>query len=39
MDERDLETILRWLDPRARPVLVQAPAAEIARLRAQIGLP
>ena len=39
MDPRELEALLRWLDPRSRPVLVQAPASEIARLRERIGLP
>ena len=39
MDRGDLEAILRWLDPRARPVLVQAPRAEIGRLRSALRLP
>lgn len=35
----DLETILRWLDPDAQPVLVQLPAGVYAGLRAPWGLP
>jgi D-alanyl-D-alanine dipeptidase len=35
----DLELILRWLDPRARPALVQLPEAEYRRLRAGWRLP
>ena len=35
----DVETLLRWLDPARRPVLVQLPAAEYARLRARWRLP
>lgn len=37
--ENDLLRILRWLDPRARPVLVQLPEAEYRRLRGRWKLP
>ncbi|MBB6071051.1 L,D-transpeptidase family protein [Longimicrobium terrae] len=39
MAEEDLRTVLAWLDPRARPVLVQVPRAEHARMRGVWGLP
>jgi D-alanyl-D-alanine dipeptidase len=39
MPADDLETIVRWLDPARRPVLVQLPAAEYARLRGAWSLP
>lgn len=39
MAEEDLRTLLAWLDPRARPVLVQLPRAQHARMRAAWGLP
>jgi D-alanyl-D-alanine dipeptidase len=39
MAEDDLRTVLAWLDPRARPVLVQLPRAEHARLAPGQGLP
>lgn len=39
MPAGDLETIVRWLDPARRPMLVQLPAAEYARLRGAWGLP
>jgi L,D-peptidoglycan transpeptidase YkuD (ErfK/YbiS/YcfS/YnhG family) len=39
MDAGDLAALLRWLDPRARPVLVQAPRAEYGRLRSALSLP
>jgi L,D-peptidoglycan transpeptidase YkuD (ErfK/YbiS/YcfS/YnhG family) len=39
MPERDLVSLLRWLKPGARPVLVQMPAAEYEAARAQFGLP
>ena len=39
MREEDLLEVLRWLDPRARPVLVQLPRAQHASLRAAWGLP
>ena len=39
MDAADLEALLRWLDPRARPVLVQAPRAAYPALASALGLP
>ena len=39
MDAADIEALLRWLDPRARPVLVQATRAAYEPLRASLGLP
>jgi hypothetical protein len=39
MAEEDLRAVLAWLDPRARPVLVQLPRAEYASLRAAWDLP
>lgn len=39
MDATDMEALLRWLDPRARPVLVQAPRSAFAPLAAALGLP
>ncbi len=39
MAEDDLRAVLAWLDPRARPVLVQLPRAEYASLRAAWDLP
>jgi D-alanyl-D-alanine dipeptidase len=39
MPADDLETIVRWLDPARRPMLVQLPAAEYARLRRAWSLP
>jgi D-alanyl-D-alanine dipeptidase len=39
MPADDLETIVRWLDPARRPVLVQLPAPEYARLRRSWALP
>lgn len=39
MARPDLEAVLRWLDPRARPVLVQAPRAGYDRVRASLALP
>jgi L,D-peptidoglycan transpeptidase YkuD (ErfK/YbiS/YcfS/YnhG family) len=38
MDAADMEALLRWLDPRARPVLVQAPRAALAPLASVLGL-
>jgi D-alanyl-D-alanine dipeptidase len=35
----EVESLVRWLDPRRRPVLVQLPAAEYARLRERWKLP
>ncbi len=37
--EGDLRRVLRWLDPRRRPVLVQLPDAEYRRLRRGWRLP
>ena len=39
MEGAELEALLRWLDPRARPVLVQAPRAVYPALAASLGLP
>lgn len=39
MAEGDLREVLAWLDPRARPVLVQLPAVQYARLETAWGLP
>ena len=39
MPEADLVNLLRWLDPAARPVLVQMPQAEFAELRLGLALP
>ena len=39
MDAANLELLLRWLVPRARPVLVQATRAAYEPLRASLGLP
>jgi D-alanyl-D-alanine dipeptidase len=39
MPERELVNLLRWLDPRARPVLVQMPATEYEATRHQLRLP
>ena len=35
----DVESLLAWLDPQRRPVLVQLPAAEYARLKRAWALP
>ena len=35
----DMEALLRWLDPAARPVLVQLPSAAHEALRREWGLP
>jgi D-alanyl-D-alanine dipeptidase len=35
----EVESLVRWLDPRLRPMLVQLPAAEYARLRERWQLP
>jgi L,D-peptidoglycan transpeptidase YkuD (ErfK/YbiS/YcfS/YnhG family) len=37
--EEDLERILRWLDPAARPVLIQMPEEEYGRRRGPWSLP
>ncbi|HEY0406729.1 MAG TPA: hypothetical protein VGC89_13440 [Pyrinomonadaceae bacterium] len=39
MERTQLEALLRWLDPRKRPLLVQLPEEEYARLRADWRLP
>jgi D-alanyl-D-alanine dipeptidase len=39
MPEEQLKAILRWLDPKRKPVLVQLPDAEYKRLRAKLNLP
>jgi L,D-peptidoglycan transpeptidase YkuD (ErfK/YbiS/YcfS/YnhG family) len=37
--ENDLEKLLRWLDPQAKPLLVQLPEFEYAKMRDVWGLP
>lgn len=39
MPEADLINLLRWLDPEARPILIQMPQAEYEGSRAKLGLP
>jgi D-alanyl-D-alanine dipeptidase len=39
MEQTRLESLLRWLDPRGSPLLVQLPEAEYARLHAGWRLP
>lgn len=39
MPADDLETLVRWLDASRRPMLVQLPVAEYARLRRRWSLP
>ena len=39
MPERDLVNLIRWLDPAARPVLVQMPRRDYATWQAKLGLP
>lgn len=39
MPERDLVQLIRWLDPAARPVLVQMPRANYRTFQAKLGLP
>jgi L,D-peptidoglycan transpeptidase YkuD (ErfK/YbiS/YcfS/YnhG family) len=39
MQQPALEVLMRWLDPRRRPALVQLPSAEYERLKARWGLP
>ncbi|HEX8285533.1 MAG TPA: L,D-transpeptidase family protein [Pyrinomonadaceae bacterium] len=39
MERPNLEALLRWLDPLKRPLLVQLPEAEYARLRGSWNLP
>jgi L,D-peptidoglycan transpeptidase YkuD (ErfK/YbiS/YcfS/YnhG family) len=35
MAKKDLLALIKWLDPAKKPLLIQAPAAELAELRAQ----
>jgi len=39
MNSSSMEEVLRWLDAKKRPVLVQLPQAEFERLRTAWGLP
>ena len=39
LDARELERLVAWLDPRARPVVVQVPAAVYSLMRIEWGLP
>jgi len=39
MNSSSMEAVLRWLDAKERPVLVQLPRAEFERLRTAWGLP
>jgi len=39
MDEGILEEVLAWLDPKARPVLVQLPRDQRRKLQSEWGLP
>ena len=39
MPERELVKLLRWLDPVARPILVQMPSEIYGRLRSKYNLP
>jgi L,D-peptidoglycan transpeptidase YkuD (ErfK/YbiS/YcfS/YnhG family) len=39
MDEEDMLTLLRWLDPKKKTVMVQLPHAEYHRLRSEWDLP
>ena len=39
MEQPNLETLMRWLDPKKHPVLVQLPAAEYTRLQTSWQLP
>ena len=39
MDAADLEALLRWLDPRKGPALVQLPREQYAELRGRMGWP
>ena len=39
MARENLESILAWLDPAKKPVLVQLPEAEYSRLRSKLNLP
>jgi zinc D-Ala-D-Ala dipeptidase len=39
LDATELRQLMTWLDPRARPAVVQVPAAIYARMRREWGLP
>ncbi len=39
LDESELERLMLWLDPQARPVVVQVPAAVYPLVKAEWGLP
>jgi D-alanyl-D-alanine dipeptidase len=39
MDATELERLVAWLDPKARPVVLQVPADVYERLRGRWGLP
>ncbi|HYJ06733.1 MAG TPA: L,D-transpeptidase family protein [Chthoniobacterales bacterium] len=39
MPEKDLVKLIRWLDPAARPILVQMPRDHYAVFRSKFGLP
>jgi D-alanyl-D-alanine dipeptidase len=39
MPQSQIESILAWLNPAARPLLVQMPVADYVRLRKALGLP
>jgi D-alanyl-D-alanine dipeptidase len=39
LDEAELRRLVAWLDPRARPVVVQVPVAVYSRVRGEWGLP
>jgi len=36
MPRKDILELIRWLDPGKKPLVIQAPAAELAKLRAQV---
>jgi hypothetical protein len=39
MAEKDLVNLMRWLDPAARPILVQMPRDNYQAFQAKFGLP
>lgn len=39
MPEKDLVSLIRWLDPAARPILVQMPHEDYAAFQPKYGLP
>lgn len=39
MPQQQLEAILAWLDPKQKPVLVQAPVAQYSNIRDKLNLP